>query len=91
MSNIIALGPIVGTNEAVPEIVAQLEEMLAAARRGEVRSLAYAYVDGGSMSGSGWVNGTAQAALLVAAVSRLQWTINEAWNSTTINIPNVPG
>lgn len=45
-------------NEADPEIVAKLEELLELAKSGELRAIAYATVRPNNMLGTGWI-GTA--------------------------------
>lgn len=78
-SNVIPLGRIVATNEPITEVITTLEELLERARAGEIRTFAYAIVDGGNASITGWVSGTVNAAMLVGAISRLQYTACKSW------------
>lgn len=80
MSNIVALGRIVATNEPVQDIIEELEMLLARAKVGELRAFAYAHVDGGSFSSTGWVAGTVDAVVLVGAVTRLHYKLNKSWD-----------
>jgi hypothetical protein len=79
-SNVIPLGRIVATNEPVQDIIDTLEELLERARAGEIRTLAYAHVDGGMVSTTGWVSGTVDAAMLVGAIARLQYNACKTWS-----------
>jgi hypothetical protein len=79
VSNVVPLGRIVGTNEPVEEVITLLEELLEKARAGEVRALAYAYIEGGGLSNTGWVIGTVEAAVLVGSIARLQYNACKGW------------
>ena len=79
-SNIIPLGRVTATNEPVQDIIDALEDLLERARAGEIRTLAYAHIDGGAVSTTGWVSGTVDAGLLVGAIARLQYNACKAWS-----------
>jgi len=60
-----------------PEIIETLERLLARARDGQILGLAYAAVECNGWTGRGW-SGSADTALFVAAIARLQFDFQYA-------------
>jgi hypothetical protein len=80
VSNIVPLGRIVATNEPVESVIAELEGLLERARAGEVRAIAYTIVDGGGYTSCSWDTGTADAAVLIGGIARLQYSACKSWD-----------
>jgi hypothetical protein len=80
MTNVVALGRVVIANgEPVAEVVADIRLLLARAERGEVRGIAWGYVDGAGFATTGWQTGTADSATLCASIALLNHKMLTAW------------
>lgn len=64
------MGPCAAVGEPDPRVVAELEELLEAARRGEVHGVAFAVVDPAGKTWCYWA-GRAFAGAMLQAVTRL--------------------
>ena len=78
-SKVVALGRIHSAPEADPAIIEHLEEVLAEAKRGEVRGLLIAYVDGGELTQTIVLQGSVRAGLLAGAAALLQYRVTKSW------------
>ena len=94
MTNVVPLGRIVAnTGQPVAEVVREIQLVLARAERGEVRGIAWGYVDGGGFSVTGWRSGTADSATLCASVALLNHKLLAAWGDydpTPVSDPKAP-
>lgn len=63
-------GPILG-NEPPKYVVEMLEELLARAKRGEIKGFGYFVVDGADGTETSFVQGCAEQHIVISAVSRL--------------------
>lgn len=96
MADIVAMpgrGPRDDRLGAVPvaAIITRLEELLALARAGEIRAIAYAMVDPRNCTFDGWTSGENEPTghALIAAVTFLQHNIVSEKNSTASVPPPV--
>jgi len=69
-------GPLLG--ESPPEVVAQLKQLLDAAKRGEIKGLGFFFVDGADTTVTHWVQGCAARNDMIAASARLHWRVQQA-------------
>jgi hypothetical protein len=80
-NNVYALGRVADLNGApIENVVTELRVLLGRAERGEVVGFAYAYVDGGGFTNTGWEIGTSEAAKLCAAVGLLSYKVFASWD-----------
>jgi hypothetical protein len=73
-------GDISSPHGPVAKVVVQLEKLLTEARAGEIRAIAYATIDGGGRSTTGWQLGDGHAGHLVGAAARLQFQLCRSWD-----------
>ena len=78
-SKVIPLGRVHSSPEADPQTVELLEEVLAEAKRGEVRGLVMAYVDGGDLTQTVILQGSVRPGMLAGAAALLQHRIVTRW------------
>jgi hypothetical protein len=79
MTNVIALGRVASTGEPVAEVTRDLTQLIARAERGEIRGIAWGYVDGAGFATTGWQTGTADSATLCASIALLNHKMLTAW------------
>jgi len=75
------------SNEPEPTVVEMLEELLDQARRGEIAGLAAAWVNSNGGTTTNWASGRAEAAHMLASVTRLWRQVVQADSYSGIDIP----
>ena len=76
-------------NEPVVAVIKHLRELLQMAEAGEIRGVAYVYLDGAGRSTTGWQTGDSHAGHLVGGVARLQFNVCRSWEDCAVT-PNAP-
>lgn len=67
-------------DDPLPDVVAACEDLLRAAKRGEVRALAYVYVQPNGDPSNVYASGRARSADLIFAAERLKFRMMKAYD-----------